>query len=707
MATPDPANVAPWYLRNINQALALDETSGNVYVRTGFEGNIIISGNVNIPGNVDAHIVEIGTSGNLTVPWMPVSIDGNANISVTSGNITLQTGSNYVGRFGISDGSNSITLQQPNNDSQSVTTYSVPVENYNMVYNGTTWDRMRGNIANGVQVYVTNPLNANITGGNINAAVTGTVTTNQGTSPWIVSGNVSVTSGNITTTVDPAEKTAFQEPLAIGITPVIQADAIYGLDPATWNTTQLNNGNVVVTANSTWQVNSGTNTGGYARLATSKYMTYQPGQGSMFRWTAGFTTTGGTDKTASGIDNIVQTTGPIDQQDGYVVGYSGSTLNDASRKIGFLHRRAGKVEVRNLTITTAPTGAQTATITLNGVAFTVSLTASTSTAYTAAQISKLLQAQSIPSNQWNIDACSNIVTFSYYTAGAKSGTYSFSSTGTGTIAVGSFSQVQAGATPSDTWTYVDSWDNQSVSVDPTKLNVWGLDFRWLGAGIVRLFMEDPATGQMTLMLTQKWASTQTYPHLTTPSLRIVYRSGTTAGATPSQNVVVSGASVMSGIQGVISQRNPSQSWFNLDGSTKAKDTIWHLLSIQNPTVRGTQLNKSSLILQELAVAVKSTDPSVVYIVKNAKDTSDYIVFNPIPGTTIFKFAQYSVSAVTETFSDANDTPALVTTLGIGGSSQYDLIPYDISLSPGDYISVFISSTSSINSTSVGLTWTVD
>ena len=45
MATPDPTEVAPWYLRNINQALALDEASGNVYVRTGFEGNIIITGN--------------------------------------------------------------------------------------------------------------------------------------------------------------------------------------------------------------------------------------------------------------------------------------------------------------------------------------------------------------------------------------------------------------------------------------------------------------------------------------------------------------------------------------------------------------------------------------------------------------------------------------------------------------------------------------
>ena len=34
MAEPDPTEVAPRYLRNITQALALDEATGNVYVRT-------------------------------------------------------------------------------------------------------------------------------------------------------------------------------------------------------------------------------------------------------------------------------------------------------------------------------------------------------------------------------------------------------------------------------------------------------------------------------------------------------------------------------------------------------------------------------------------------------------------------------------------------------------------------------------------------
>jgi hypothetical protein len=34
MAFPQPTEVAPWYLRNITQALELDEATGNVFVRT-------------------------------------------------------------------------------------------------------------------------------------------------------------------------------------------------------------------------------------------------------------------------------------------------------------------------------------------------------------------------------------------------------------------------------------------------------------------------------------------------------------------------------------------------------------------------------------------------------------------------------------------------------------------------------------------------
>ena len=69
------------------------------------------------------------------------------------------------------------------------------------------------------------------------------------------------------------------------------------------------------------------------------------------------------------------------------------------------------------------------------------------------------------------------------------------------------------------------------------------------------------------------------------------------------------------------------------------------------------------------------------------------------------FAQYSTSSVTETLS--NDTVSIVQTVGINGAADFDLRPYNVNLAPGDYISVFISSTSSFNSSSVGLVWRVD
>ena len=109
MATPDPANVAPWYLRNINQALELNETTGQVFVRTGFEGNIIISGNVNIPGSVDANVYQLGNV-DLTGSSLPVTgniVVSSGNISISGGNVNANvTGSNVgiVGNVNVTQG---------------------------------------------------------------------------------------------------------------------------------------------------------------------------------------------------------------------------------------------------------------------------------------------------------------------------------------------------------------------------------------------------------------------------------------------------------------------------------------------------------------------------------------------------------------------------------------------------------------------------
>lgn len=152
------ANTKPWYLTDLTEALYLDPVSGEVAIRTGINGNVNITGPVTIPGTVTVnssaadpvhvHLDEVGTSGILTVPYMPIG----GNVTVTGGNVNAAVTGNVIVTSG----------------------------NINSVVTGTVG--ISGNIAGNV--------NANVTGGNIR--ILGNVNVTQGTSPWVISGNVGI-----------------------------------------------------------------------------------------------------------------------------------------------------------------------------------------------------------------------------------------------------------------------------------------------------------------------------------------------------------------------------------------------------------------------------------------------------------------------------------------------------------------------------------
>jgi hypothetical protein len=73
MAFPEPAEVSPWYLRNITQALALNESTGNVYVRT--DANVSIEN-----ANVTVGNVGITSFGNVDISGNSLPVTGNINI---------------------------------------------------------------------------------------------------------------------------------------------------------------------------------------------------------------------------------------------------------------------------------------------------------------------------------------------------------------------------------------------------------------------------------------------------------------------------------------------------------------------------------------------------------------------------------------------------------------------------------------------------
>jgi hypothetical protein len=307
MAEPDPSNVAPWYLRNINQALELNEATGQVFVRTGFEGNIIISGNVSIPGNVDAHVSEIGTSGTLTVPWMPVSIDGNSNVSISGGNVNAAvTGTVAVsgitgniagitGNVTVVDGGGSITVDGNVGITGNVNIGTMP--NVNATITG-------GNVSVSGNVGVTSLGNVVLTGNTL--PVSGNVNANVSGSNVIVSGNVGVSSlgnislagnalpvtGNLTATIDNnasviisgfsgATSDAFgrlrvSEPFTL-----FDTNSRY-YDHQQFSTAINGTGNVTyVQAQSSFQLSVGSSVGDSVIRETMKVFPYQPGKSQL------------------------------------------------------------------------------------------------------------------------------------------------------------------------------------------------------------------------------------------------------------------------------------------------------------------------------------------------------------------------------------------------------------------------------------------
>jgi hypothetical protein len=290
MAEPDPSNVAPWYLRNINQALELNEATGQVFVRTGFEGNIIITGNVNIPGNVDAHISEIGTSGNLTVPWMPVSIDGNSNVTIAGGNVNAAvTGTVAVsgitgniagitGNVTVVDGGGSITVDGNVGITGNVNIGTMP--NVNAAVTGTVAvSSITGNLAGitanvtvvdgGGSLTVDGNVNANITGGN--------VTVTQGTSPWVVSGNVGIT-GNANVALGGTNLDAFGRLRVSNPVTLFDSQNRY-IDSGQFSNVTATGGNVVYVANeSSFNLNVSTANGSSAVQQAKFVQPYQPGK---------------------------------------------------------------------------------------------------------------------------------------------------------------------------------------------------------------------------------------------------------------------------------------------------------------------------------------------------------------------------------------------------------------------------------------------
>jgi hypothetical protein len=308
----------------------------------------------------------------------------HVRVTLGSDTITIQGDVNLVDKVKLWDGTNNLIFDMPNNDGETAP-ISLPTENHNMVFNGSTWDRMRGNIADGVLTQISNDYlaiskdtNANSDSNRIFVNANGTVAfsnttieVTQGTDPWTVTGNINAT-------IDGEVSVAGTNPDAFGRSRVSETFTlgdykhIYSIDPNFLDST-ANGGSVTFVADQACAVlATGSNTASYAIHQTKFYHHYQPGKSQLIYSSFNFRAPN---------RNVTKRTGYFDTNDGIFFEQVGSNTADGTTV-------SSSTQTLNWVIRTyvggSPSEADYVT-TVNGQAYT--------------------HKRRVPQSEWNVDKC--------------------------------------------------------------------------------------------------------------------------------------------------------------------------------------------------------------------------------------------------------------------------------------------------------------
>lgn len=489
--------------------------------------------------------------------------------------------------------------------------------------------------------------------------------------------------------------TAFGEPLAIAPTAVIQLDAIYGATSDVIQTYSNGTGSVAGSVNQMFQVSSGTTQGGYGVLRSKRFIRYRPGQGVVSRFTAAFT---------QGVANSLQFAGLANQENRLAFGYNGS-------RFGIVRSTGGKAHITLMTMTVAPNATQTATITLNGVPYTVTL-GNTSADVAIQTITNRVGGY----GGWLFQQTDGAMLWLAPTLGPMNETFSFTSTGN---AQATFVTKQVGVAQTDYWTYQEDWNvdkmdgsNQidtnpsGMTLDPTKLNVYQISLRWLGVGVISYAMEDQASGAMVYVHREHYTNQNTTPHVANPSFKITYAAYNITNTT---SLTVKGASIYGAVEGTIHLNELTRSKTHSKSSV-AKDLVNHLMTIKNSVVTNGlaganngnyTINAKEAIVKSLSMSIQGSDPAYVYLFFEPTSLSVPHLYYNIP------YCNEISSVVDGTFDLTVDTPIYSGLVGINGTINVDLSAYRITIPPGSQLSIAVLSNSPISKAECALVWSED
>ena len=388
---------------------------------------------------------------------------------------------------------------------------------------------------------------------------------------------------------------SFGELITAHTTPIIQIANKYQIDPANLTDTieifedtggtADNNGNM-------FRCQTGTSVGGYGVVRSKESINYLAGQGVECKITAAFTT---------GIASSLQFAGLFSLTETLAFGYDGADFS-------CLHSYNGKAEVQLITVDS--TGAGTCTVTLDGDA--VGITVTNSDIQTnAEELRAGLFADATLTGKWRFEQIDDKVFCISKSVGNKTGTMSISGGITANIA-----EQTAGVTKTDNHIAQASWNITTApfsGFDPTQLNIYRIQFGYLGSANLIYSIYDPNRGRFVKVHQIEWANVNTTPHLGSPNLKV----GWTAASLGSSgtNLTVTGASAEADIEGDEIIKNDVHAEENTKSSIGT--TLTNIITIKNRVVYGNLFNLGKIFPVRISFDNDHNKAAVVEIYKNA------------------------------------------------------------------------------------------
>jgi hypothetical protein len=468
---------------------------------------------------------------------------------------------------------------------------------------------------------------------------------------------------------------AFGELITAHTAPIIQISNKYKIDPNNLEGIEVfsatggsgdNDGNQ-------FRVQSGTSVGGYGVVRSKETINYHAGQGIEGKITASFTT---------GIANSLQFAGMFSVTETVAFGYDGADFS-------CLFSYGGVAELQNIQVTA--TGAGTCTVTLDGDS--VGITVTNSDVQTnAEEIRAGLAGDATLSSKWRFEQVDDTVYCIAKAVGDKTGSFSVSGGVTANI-----TEAAAGVAKTDAHVAQSSWNIKTSpfsGFDPTKINVYKIQFGFLGAANILFSIYNPETRRFVDVHQIKWANTSTSTHIGMPNLKM----GWTAASLGSSgtNLTVKGASTEAAIEGDEIKRNDTHAEDNTKSGVGSAN-FTNILTLKNRVVFSDQYNLDKIEVLRMSVENEGNKGLIVELIKNAT----------IAGTQNYQFHdEFNSGVVYDTAGTTVTGGELIDafTVGPNANSIIDLTVLKSELLPEDTLTLAAKTTSTTSIVTGTATW---